>query len=248
MIESPRVFYDNSLKMLYASGITISRDEELSHIQEFKSTTDQTRKDWLRDRITRANIRFVISVAKQYSINPSDITDLVSEGCIGLIDAITNYDQSYNVKFYTYASSYITKHMREYLNDNTLIYVPRERNWEFNKISKLDPSSANLDIDVLAARSIASMDAPIDCDGTTATFGDLIPDNQPEDKNEDRMHMEWAIDDSLGESERSVINMTFGLEGFEPHTETDVAKAVGLSRMRVNQLRKRALAKLKTRF
>ena len=229
------------------------------------------------DELVIRNLRFVVTVAKQYETATVSLEDLVNEGNIGLILAAEKYNLSTGFKFITYGVFWIRKLILEYLaNHGKLVRLPSNK---ISNITKLNQkvialeqkfgrevditeleNNADLglsDEDMLDLQRISrirfeSFDSPLDSDEVGSRY-DVIADNN--EKGADHI----VIDTDLKNQINSVLNILkprdkkimvslFGLDGSNPLTLKEVSEDVGLTREMVRQIKEKSLVKLRGAF
>lgn len=220
--------------------------------------------------LTKANLRFVVSVAKQYQGQGLGLIDLINEGNVGLITAAKKFDETRGFKFISYAVWWIRQSILQALAENSrLVYLPLN---QVNNLSKIHrflsdfaqknermPSNEEiaeaLDIDVEKVKTImqssgrpTSMDAPL-ADDEGSCLLDLLQSRDGSNTERDLITGSLITEVSsavkkLPERERKVIEMFFGLNGPEMNLE-DIGRELHLSRERVRQLKEKALKLLR---
>lgn len=224
------------------------------------------------DRLTKANLRFVVSVAKQYQNQGLSLPDLINEGNLGLIKAAQRFDETRGFKFISYAVWWIRQSILQSLAEQArIVRLPLNKVGLTNRIQKAyslleqqyerEPSAEELaemlemDIDEVAsslkinARHV-SMDAPI-ADGEEGTMMDVMENPNAEKTDEDLYHnqsLRTEIDrslKSLTDRQKEVICFFFGIGVDHPLSLEDIGERFSLTRERVRQIKDKAITKLK---
>lgn len=247
----------------------------LSSEEELKYATlalegDQRAKEIL----VKSNLRFVISVAKQYQNRGIHITDLINEGNIGLITAAGKFDPTKGFKFISYAVWYIRRNIQTILVDSERkCVIPRSRVARMNKLRKeIARTQTELERDVLPSDlydfedfsepeidelfllingTDTSMDKEVGEDGFT--MGDLMSSNSYDDMNNDinndyNSTLLCTMVKKLKPQDMVIVNHLHGLNGYELLSMTELAKKLSLSRQRIDQIYKRGLRFLRSNY
>ena len=260
---------EGSLK-LYLREISktplLTAEEELALSERIKKGDPEA-----RSHMIRANLRLVVKIAQDYANYGMPVTDLISEGNIGLMKAVERFDPAKGGKLSTYAAWWIKQSIKRSLaNQSKTIRLPVHL---VDKISKMrrvslqmseelgrEPTDDELAEEVgLSSAKVshlktvairpASLDAPISDDDATA-FGEIVGDEEAltpfellRDKNlRDELGGLLAV---LDEREKRIIFSRFGLDGGKPRTLEEVGKKFGVTRERIRQLQNIALSKLR---
>jgi RNA polymerase primary sigma factor len=223
------------------------------------------------DKLVKANLRFVVSVAKQYQYTRLPFNDLINEGNLGLIKAARMFDATKGFKFISYAVWWIRQSIMDSLNQNArIIRIPHSRITELSKINQAaaameqklqrDATTAEiaaylgLDEESIKGSETAnirqsSLDAPFD-DGENSLISVLKnPNDVPADHAVDN-NLKTEIDRllvCLNEREKNMIQRYYGI-GYEYNTPLeDIAADMGITRERARQIKEQALKKLRTK-
>lgn len=223
------------------------------------------------ERLTKANLRFVVSVAKQYQNQGLTLGDLINEGNLGLIKAAQRFDETRGFEFISYAVWWIRQSILQALAEQSrIVRLPLNKIGSINKINKTfskleqeyerEPSpeeiaeamSMNIDDIKEALRTSGrhvSMDAPLQ-QGEDSTLMDVLgDDDQPNPdhtliKESLRREVERALY-TLTTREADVIRLYFGLAGEQPMTLEEIGERFDLTRERVRQIKEKAIRRLK---
>ena len=241
----------------------VTVDEEVILAQKIRQGGKEA--DKARKRLVEANLRFVISVANQYHQPNMDLSDLISEGNIGLIKAAELFDETRGFKFISYAVWWIRQSISTAICENgRAIRLPLNQKALLNKYFILmnktiqkdqrEPTPAEFaefaNITEYKASMLIeqnyktlSMDAPLSED-TDTSVGDLVPSPYRTDDSLDKesLHQDIAaiLNHILTAKEREIILRSFGIGCKEEGLE-DIGVSLGLSRERVRQIREKAL-------
>lgn len=226
-----------------------------------------------QDKLVKANLRFVVSVAKQFQNQGLTLNDLINEGNIGLIKAAQRFDETRGFKFISYAVWWVRQGIMQALADQTrVVRLPLNRVGDLTKISKAyrdleqeyerkpttDELAAILDMTAdevayilqIAGRQV-SMDAPLKTgDENKNSLMDILPDDdQPlPDTNLMSESLKNEVANALRtltEREANVIKLSFGIDGDNTATLEEIGERFNLTRERIRQIKEKALVKLR---
>ena len=222
--------------------------------------------------LVRANLRFVVSVAKQYQNLGLPLSDLINEGNLGLIIAAKRFDGTKGFKFISYAVWWIRQSILQALAEQSrIVRLPLNRIGELTRVNKilskleqrlgrppevdeiaeeLEVEPGDMDLLLRLAQRPVSLETPCDDSEPDRCFGDLIPDDSGL-SSEEMLSEEELKDEirramhALTEGEARVLRMYYGLDGHEPMTLEEIGAYVGRTRERVRQIKEKALQKLR---
>jgi len=225
------------------------------------------------EMLVNANLRFVVSVAKQYQNLGLTLLDLINEGNLGLIKAVELFDETRGFKFISYAVWWIRQSILQALAEQSrIVRLPLNKISTINKINKAfikleqdfqrEPTSEEisdlLDIhQIFVEESInsvnqhVSMDAPvIDENNSENSLYDLMTVNETPDPDSSLINasLKREIERSLStlkSREAEILRYTYGLNGMPTHTLEEIGKKLNITHERVRQIRENALKKLK---
>ncbi len=244
----------------------ITADEEVQLAQRVKQGDDIA-----LEKLVKANLRFVVSVAKQYQNQGLSLPDLINEGNLGLIKAAKRFDETRGFKFISYAVWWIRQSILQALAEQSrIIRLPLNQVGSLNKIkkatSKLEqefertPSSEEIaeklempDYKINAAKKIAtryiSMDAPLTQDEETKFLDVFVSNDSPTtDDGLIRESLAREIQRSLStlsKKERDVVNLYYGIGMPHGLTLEEIGAKFDLTRERVRQIKEKAIRRLK---
>ena len=261
---------------------TLSLDKYLSEIGKVDLLTPEEEVDLAQriqkgdqialNRLTKANLRFVVSVAKQYQNQGIPLTDLINEGNIGLVKAAQRFDSTKGFKFISYAVWWIRQSIMQAIVDHArLVRLPLNKVGAYNKLSKAaikfeqihnrPPLPEELsDITEIKTALISellnssarpiSMDAPFKEDDDGGTIGSLMFDEDQSDPDEQLLveSVKKEVRDMLSrlpDREALIVECYFGLNGNNRHTLEEIGEKFDLTRERVRQIKERALRRLR---
>lgn len=230
-------------------------------------------KDALEKMIT-ANLRFVVSVAKQYQNQGLSLPDLINEGNLGLIKAAQRYDETRGFKFISYGVWWIRQAILQALAEQArIVRLPLNKigsitriNKTFNKLEQefqreptsdevaflLETSSEVIEDALKVSSHHVSMDAPIhDEDGNSLYDVILNEDSPSPDMGLMKTSLSNEIDrtlSTLDEREADVIRYFFGLCGHRQHTLEEISDEFGLTRERVRQIKEKTIKKMRNHY
>lgn len=229
--------------------MTPERERELA--ERMKSDTlTQREKESIQKEILEGNLRFVITVAKQYQNQGLDFPDLIAEGNLGLMKAIQNFDWTKNLRFISYAVWWVKQSILQSLNDNArTIRLPVNVVQDLHRAKKeIENTGGVLEDKFQNLPSMIDLDMHINEDGDTLI--DIIknPDAEMPDEifnTKDMLKQKlMGILDTLDERERVIVEDYFGLSG-TPRTLEDIGGDFNLTKERVRQIKEKALRKLR---
>ena len=260
---------EGSLK-LYLREISqtplLTAQEELDLSQRIKQGDPEA-----RSHMIRANLRLVVKIAQDYANYGMPVTDLISEGNIGLMKAVERFDPEKGGKLSTYAAWWIKQSIKRALaNQSKTIRLPVHMVDKIAKMRRIatmltevmgrEPTDEELADEIgVPRRKLAllrqashrptSLDSPIN-EGEATEYGEVISDERamnPLDMLSDKnIHAELdGLLDVLDERERRIIDKRFGLDGRKALTLEEVGREFGVTRERIRQLQNSALTKMR---
>jgi len=244
----------------------ISADEEVELAQRIKAGDKIA-----LERLTKANLRFVVSVAKQYQNQGLTLPDLINEGNMGLIKAAQRFDETRGFKFISYAVWWIRQSILQALAEQSrIVRLPLNKIGSINKINKTYAYLEQTHERVPSAEEIAkeldmsvndvkesmknsgrhiSMDAPL-VEGEDSNLYDVLRSGESPNPDKELMHeslkteIERALE-TLTPREADVIRLYFGLGENYPMTLEEIGETFELTRERVRQIKEKAIRRLK---
>ena len=241
-------------------------EEEVSLAQRIKKGDQEA-----LEKLTEANLRFVVSVAKQYQHQGLSLPDLINEGNLGLMKAAKKFDETRGFKFISYAVWWIRQSILQALAEQSrIVRLPLNQVGAVNKIyrffaefqqiynrepttkeisEELDITTKKIDQVLKAAGKHMSMDAPLTSDSDSNSLVDIM-ENEGIDPSDNMLIKESLLKEieralsTLPEREAIIIKHFFGVNG-EELSLREIGEKLGLTRERVRQLKERALRKLR---
>jgi RNA polymerase primary sigma factor len=251
------------------SSIPINQEEISSYLKDIRKLTVMTpererelaekmlsskisiqEKEEIKKELLEGNLRFVITVSKQYQNQGLDFPDLVAEGNYGLLKAIENFDWSKKLRFISYAVWWVRQSILQSLNENArTIRLPVNVVQELQKAKKeLEKANVELPEKFVNLPYTVNLDSPMNEDGDTLM--DVII-NPNADSADSLMTTEVTLKDKLfdmlnvlDERERVIVEDYFGLSG-STRTLEDIGNDFDLTKERVRQIKEKALRKLR---
>jgi RNA polymerase primary sigma factor len=225
------------------------------------------------ERLVSANLRFVVSVAKQYQNKSLSLNDLINEGNLGLVKAAQRFDESKGFKFISYAVWWIRQSIIKALAEQSrLVRLPSNKLGSLMKINKafsdleqqyerepspdelaafLDVKPEEIENPLGISGTHVSFDAPFQ-EGESNSLLDVIQDGNAEQADrkmdyQDSLKRETELSlASLSKTQRDVIRLHYGLSGNEAMSLDDIGESLNLSKERVRQIRDQAITKLRS--
>lgn len=223
------------------------------------------------ERLTKANLRFVVSVSKQYQNQGLSLPDMINEGNLGLMKAAQRFDETRGFKFISYAVWWIRQSILQALAEQSrIVRLPLNQVGSLNKIKKVTsrleqqlerPPSENeiaselelpehkVTSTMRIATKYVSMDAPLAND-EDSKFLDIFVPTTNQETDESLMHQSLGDEiqrslSTLSEKERDVINMYYGIGKNHGFTLEEISAEFDLTRERVRQIKEKAIRRLR---
>lgn len=251
-----------------ASYPLVTRNEEVELAGEIADGSDEARR-----KLTEGNLRLVVKIAHDYKNLGVPLADLIAEGNVGLMKAVSKFKPDKGAKFSSYAAWWIKQAIRRAIaNQSRVVRVPvqaaakmkliRQTSLQLSKKLGYVPTEKDIAKELgMTERSIRStiatvntslisMDAELQ-EGEGGTIGDLLTDaksDSPEDimeKGDVISLLKDIVETQLNEREQTIIRMRYGFDDGKPKTLEEVSMIIGRTRERVRQIQHQALKKLK---
>lgn len=242
----------------------IGRDEEYDLAIRAKNGDDAA-----RERLVNGNLRFVVSIAKQFQGRGLPLIDLISEGNIGLLTAIDKFEPEKGYHFISYAVWWIRQAILKAIGEKSrMIRLPMNKSADLIQIlqaksnlekngyddASVEAIAAECGMDaqdvleiMQIARDVSSLDAPVNSEEDTS-FGDFIESDEP---RPEEVVMDEALKNSvrkilgtLSEKERGIITLRFGLDNNKALSLKEVGEIYNLTKERIRQIEKKVLSNL----
>lgn len=251
----------------------LSEEQEKSLAEQVHGE-DRVLREKARAALIHSNLRLVVKIAHDFQGHGLQFSDLISEGNLGLMQAVDKFDPSKETRFSTYASFWIKQFMRRAVPDQSgAIRVPVQAVTWIGKLKKATakltdklgrtPTDKELAMELsiqertvaeirLSCISTTSIHAPL-VQGEDGTFEDVISDSKskmPDEILDSKESVRYLVSllDELDPRERKVISLRYGLDGNRPRTLDEISMLLNRSRERVRQIQKLALDKLRSNF
>lgn len=260
---------DRSLEK-YLSDISkeemITMEEEIELTRRIREGDEQA-----LNKMVRANLRFVVSVAKQYQRQGLPLVDLINEGNLGLIKAAKKFDETRGFKFISYAVWWIRQSILEALSEKArVIRIPLNQVGVLSKINKsyskleqelgrapsVEEISEELDLPeykvkatLMSSKNHVSYDAPIGGDSENSSMIEILSNDLPLSdstvmEESLRSDIERSLD-SLDPKARDILKLFYGIGYSHPISLDEIGQKYSLSRERVRQIKEKGLRKLR---
>ncbi len=246
----------------------LTQEQEVALARQIKEDNEEA-----LEKLTKANLRFVVSVAKQYQNQGLSLGDLINEGNLGLIKAAKRFDETRGFKFISYAVWWIKQSILQALAEQSrVVRLPLNRVGALNRIGKtlsnleqefereptseeiaveLDMTLAEVDDALRIAGRHLSLDAPMHSkDNNENSLLDLIEDSEEPSPDDPLLTESLKVDlevalNSLSQREAEVIRLYFGLGRERALTLEEIGEVFRLTRERVRQIKEKAIQRLR---
>lgn len=226
-------------------GTVISKEEE-DELTERLLNGDEVAKE----KLIYANLRFVLSIAKTYQNNGIAMEDLISEGNLGLIKATERFDRSKGHRFISYAVWWIRQSIIECINEHSRnIRIPVNQINDYLKL-KRDSKNSDEEISNIFPTTQSIFDV-INDDGdeyvdVLEDKNTILPDEELDNSQKNLKNDLDKLLSKLSDRDRLIIEMYYGLNGFNPSTLEDIGDELNLTRERIRQVKAGVLLKIRS--
>ncbi|WP_194850660.1 sigma-70 family RNA polymerase sigma factor [Nonlabens antarcticus] len=223
------------------------------------------------ERLTTANLRFVVSVAKQYQNQGLKLPDLINEGNAGLVKAAKRFDETRGFKFISYAVWWIRQSILQALAEQSrIVRLPLNKIGSINKINKafshleqlherppspeelateLDMTVSDVKQSLKNAGRHVSMDAPLK-EGETSNLYDVVRSGESPNPDRELLHESLTLEitralETLSQKEADVISLYFGIGNQQPMSLEEIGETFDLTRERVRQIKEKGIKRLR---
>lgn len=226
------------------------------------------------EELIKSNLRFVVSVSKQYQNQGLSLPDLINEGNLGLIKAAERFDETRGFKFISYAVWWIRQSILQAIAEQSrIVRLPLNKIGTINKINKtfnlleqeyqreptieemaeiMESSPAVIEDAMSYSGEPVSMDAPLRDEEVSNMYDVLLNEESPSPDSDligDSLKLEIERSlATLSEREADIIRFYYGLNGNMPHTLEEIGNELGLTRERVRQIKEKSIKKLRNQF
>ncbi|HEX2955934.1 MAG TPA: RNA polymerase sigma factor RpoD/SigA [Chitinispirillaceae bacterium] len=231
----------------------------------------RNREEGAREKLIKANLRFVVGVSRNYQHQGLPLCDIINEGNLGLIRASMHFDETKNFKFISYAVWWIRQGILSALAEQSrIVRLPINRSGDLYKVGKVrstleqrfhrSPMNSEIALEMgineqkindtlNISNNPVSLDAPV-CDNSSMDYMDLLEDENLEkpDSRITRKSFNKAIENAIAtlpQREKEIITMYYGIGKDEPATLDCIAQRYQLTRERIRQIKKNAITRLK---
>ena len=262
---------DNNILSLYLKEI--NRIPLLSRTEEDSLARSAARGDQIaKEKLALANLRFVVTIAKKYHAHLLPLEDLISEGNIGLMNAIEHFDVEKGFHFISYAVWWIRQAVQKAICEKSrMIRLPNNRAWELVQIGKvrtdlrseqhqgseMEAIAEKLDLDgdrltelLNISRELISLETPIYSETDFSLLGNFVEDKTRPNTEETAIENVLRADintvlSCLSQRDSEILQYRYGLNGKQPMTLRELGGKYKLTREGIRQITKRAITRLR---